>query len=45
VAVPGDDAVPAVGVKGPLTAQHGERKPMRAVPDRDQRHQRRLAAR
>ena len=44
VAVPGDGALPAVGVEGPLAAQHGEREPMRAVPDRNQGHQRRLAA-
>ena len=44
VTMPGDGALPAVGVERPLTAQHGEREPMRAVPDRDQSHQRRLAA-
>ena len=44
VTVPGDGALPAVGVEGPLAAQHGEREPVRAVPDRDQSHQGRLAA-
>src|SRR6185503_15506297 len=44
VAVPGDGALPAVGVEGPLAAQHREREPVRAVPDRDQGHQGRLAA-
>jgi hypothetical protein len=42
--VPGDGALPVIGVEWPLAAQHGEREPVRAVPDRDQSHQGRLAA-
>ena len=44
LAVPGHGAIPAVGVEGALAAQHGEREPMRAVPGRNQGHQRWLAA-
>ena len=44
VTVPGDGALPAIGVEGPLAAQHGEREPVHAVPCRDQGNQRWLAA-
>ena len=44
VAVAGDGARPAVGVVGPLAAQHREREPVCAVADGDQGDQRRLAA-
>ena len=44
LSVAGDGSRPAVGVEGPLAAQHGEREPVHAVADGDHGDQRRFAA-